>query len=64
MDSVLAFHLGEYGPSITVDNDGYLGGAGAGAVDAPASGRISLSMLSVAILGVMFFYIATRGNQY
>lgn len=47
-----------------ISNHDYLGGAGSSAVDAPSSGRVSLGILSLAILGVMAFYVVTRARQF
>lgn len=62
---VLAYHTGTFGLADSiVSNADYFSGAPYGAVDGGGTGRASLGMLSVAILGLMFFYIATRGRQY
>ena len=46
-------------------NHDYLAGAAnyIGTTGQNLSGQIGLSMLSLAILGIMFFYVATRSRQ-
>ena len=65
MDSdVLGYYLG--GPAIVSDamaNNDYLNSGGASGATA-ACGRAGLSILSLGVLGVMFFYIATRSRQF
>lgn len=62
---VLDFHTGVNMNEQIIDNSDYYNGAGYAAINSGAgTGRASLSMLSVAIIGVMFFYIATRSRQY
>lgn len=62
---VLDFHMGAKLNDQIIDDSAYNNGAGYAAVNSGAStGRASLTMLSVAIIGVMFFYVATRGRQY
>lgn len=49
-----------------IGNDAYIashtGGYG-GAMDNCGTGRVGLSMLSVMILGVLVFYVGTKGRQ-
>lgn len=65
-DDIMAYHTGSYGAANAVISEGpYMNGAAYAATDSGnATGKIGLSMVSVAILGLMFFYIATRGRQY
>lgn len=62
---VLDFHMGAHLNDQVLSDESYNNGAGYAAVNSgAATGRASLTMLSVAIIGVMFFYVATRGRQY
>lgn len=66
-NDVIGYHTGSYAMADQlVGNADYEQGTGAAwrAYAANGTGRVSLGMLSVAILGVMFFYVATRGRQY
>lgn len=64
INDVLAYHTGTYAmPDQIISNEGYVSGSGYAGDDASGTGRVSLGMLSIAIIGVMFFYVATRGRQ-
>ncbi len=64
---VMRFHMGQaaVADQMTSDDD-YGTGAPSivGTVVSGIEGRIGLGILSVAILGVMFFYISTRSRQF
>lgn len=64
-NDVIGYHTNTYAlADQLVGNADYTNGASFAAVDSGGTGRISLGVLSVAILGVMFFYVATRGRQF
>ncbi len=59
---VLDLHTGSYTmPDIIGGADSVLSGASRVTV---GTGKASLGVLSLAIIGVMFFYVATRGRQF
>lgn len=65
---VIGYHTGSNSVALAdqlVGNADYQqGGSAMYAAYGPCTvGRTSLGILSVAILGVMFFYVATRGRQ-
>ena len=62
---VIGYHTGSFAMADQIiGNADYNNGVPFGARFSDGTGRASLGMLSAAVLGVMFFYIATRGRQF
>lgn len=66
-DSALAYHLntslGAETPGDQIFDNG-LYEQGAGYAAATVEGRVSLSLIAIAIIGVMAFYVTTRSSQF
>lgn len=66
-DSALAYHLntslGAETPGEQIFDNG-LYENGANYANVSVEGRVSLSLIAIAILGVMAFYVTTRSSQF
>jgi hypothetical protein len=65
-DDILSYQLGNNVAFVSdsATNRDYLGGAGRFIASTDLPGKIGLSVLSLAIIGVMIFYVTTRSNQF
>lgn len=64
---ILQYHARGYGKGAIISAD-LIGNADignpSGVMGDISQGRISLGMLSAVVVGLMFFYVVTRKNQY